>query len=121
MTRTTLRRTLLAVYVLAVTFLMVAPIRAPQLAAEIPESDKLVHVGVFGLMTGLIWWNLEGRQRGRIFWAAVLATGFAVLVECVQSFVPYRSADPLDAAAGLAGALACAVVLARALRDGRPE
>ena len=120
MTRTSLRRAILASYGLAVTVSMVAPIRGPQLAASIPQADKVVHAAVFGVMTGLIWWNLEARHRRRVFWAVVLATLFAGLVEVAQYFVPYRSAELLDAAAGLAGALVCAVVLDRAVGGREP-
>ena len=113
MIATTLRRAILTAYGLAVIALMVAPVRTPRFAAGVPHADKIVHAFLFGVMTGVIWWNLLALRRGRVFWAVVLATAFAVLVEIVQHFVPYRSADPLDAAAGLGGALVCAFMLVR--------
>jgi VanZ family protein len=116
MTHATLRRTILVLYGLLVAVLMMAPIRAPRLASTVPQADKIVHAALFGLMTAFIWWNLGTFSRRRVFWAVVLATLFAVLVEVAQHFVPYRSADPLDAAAGLGGALVCAVVLVRTSR-----
>jgi VanZ family protein len=119
MTQTTMRRAILVVYGLVVTVLMVAPIRAPRLAARVPQADKIVHAALFGVMTGFIWWNLAALSRRRVFWAVALATLFAVFVEVVQHFVPYRSADPLDAAAGLGGALVCAFVLVRVVAKPR--
>jgi len=113
MTHATLRRTILVIYGLVVAVLMIAPIRAPHLASDVPQADKIVHAALFGVMTGFIWWNLAAVGRQRVFWAVLLATLFAVMVEVAQHFVPYRSADPLDAAAGLGGALVCAVVLVR--------
>jgi VanZ family protein len=117
---TSVRRVVLSVYGLIVMALMVAPVRAPRFAAQVPAADKIVHAALFGVMTGFIWWNLGATTRRRIAWAVVLATVFAVLVELVQRFVPYRSADPLDAAAGLAGAMVCAFVLARITPRPRP-
>ncbi len=113
MTHATLRRTILVIYGLVVAVLMVAPIRAPHLASEVPQADKIVHAALFGLMTGFIRWNLGTVSRRPMFWAVVLATLFAVMVEVAQHFVPYRSADPIDALAALGGALVCAFVLAR--------
>lgn len=40
-----------------------------------------------------------------LFPAAALSTGWGVLLELAQSLTPYRSADPLDALADLAGAV----------------
>jgi VanZ family protein len=119
-THATLRRAILTVYGLAVMALMVAPVRTPRFAAGVPQADKIVHAALFGVMTGAVWWNLAALRRGRVFWAVVLATLFAVLVEVVQHFVPYRSADPLDAAAGLGGALVCAFVLVRVVARREP-
>jgi VanZ family protein len=117
----TWRGAILAVYTVAVMALMVAPVRTPRFAAGLPAVDKVVHGALFGVMTAFIWWNLGALPRRRVLWAVLLATLFAVLVEVVQHFVPYRSADLVDAAAGLAGALACAVVLARVAPSGARE
>lgn len=107
------RRIILGLYVVAVLVLMLAPIRQPRLVRSIPDADKIVHAALFGLMAAVFWWNLAARRRGRAVWAVALATAFACAVEILQAFVPYRSSDPLDAVAGLVGAVVAALVLVR--------
>ena len=118
MTDAAFRRTILAAYGGAVMVLLLAPIRAPRVAARVPEADKIVHAALFGLMAYLIWWNLTARRWTRALWAVALSGLLASAVEVLQSIIPYRSADPVDAAAGLAGAVLCAALLLRTPPSG---
>lgn len=76
----------------------------------VPGADKVVHALLFAVPVYLL-----GRLTGRI---GVVAVGFAVhavLSEVVQGrVIPYRDADPWDAAADLVGiALAVGLLLLR--------
>jgi VanZ family protein len=115
----TYRRSILAAYVAAVLFLMLAPLETPRAVARVPDADKIVHAALFGVMAGLIWWNLGGPARGRAVRAVVLATVFASLIEVIQCFIPYRSADALDALAGLLGATVGALAAVWLRRSAR--
>jgi VanZ family protein len=112
----TYRRSILAAYVAAVLFLMLAPLETPRAVARVPDADKIVHAALFGVMAGLIWWNLGGPARGRAVRAVVLATVFASLIEVIQCFIPYRSADAL---AGLLGATVGALAAVWLRRSAR--
>ncbi len=77
---------------------------------EVSHSDKLLHLGAYGVMaalcyrTGRAGWPQAGRRR--LFWASVaFAAIFGLTDEIHQFFVPYRSADPLDFLADTVGAL----------------
>jgi VanZ family protein len=131
--RSPYRQIILGLYVLAVLLLMLAPVRQPRMVRAIPDADKMVHAALFGLMAAIFWWNLGFVRRGRAVWAVALATAFACVVEVLQTLVPYRSPDPLDAVAGLVGAMLVAFVVVRVagrgdarrapegLRDGKRE
>ena len=71
------------------------------------EFDKLIHAGLFFVLT-LLW--LSALTRGRLDReVAVLAVilAFSVLTELYQGMLPFgRQADMLDAAADSAGAVA---------------
>lgn len=77
-----------------------------RLGLPIPSSDKLAHVGAFGLLTFLLWRFGEtfGAQRSpRLFWiAAGLLIAYAGVDEWLQQFVG-RSADWRDFAFNLVG------------------
>ena len=76
---------------------------------EVSHTDKLLHVGAYGVMaalcyrTGRAGWPQASRRR--LFWASVAFTAiFGLTDEIHQFFVPDRSADPLDFLADTAGA-----------------
>ena len=69
-------------------------------AAPFPQSDKLVHAGLFALLAGTARWRLGAR-------AAVLlvVAAYAPASEVVQALLlPGRDGDWHDAAADLLGA-----------------
>ncbi|NCD34588.1 MAG: VanZ family protein [Spartobacteria bacterium] len=76
-----------------------------------PHLDKLVHMGIFGVLCLLILWPLYGHHHlslGRAMLLALLMTSaYGALDEFHQSFTPHRSVEYLDWLADTVGA-ACA-------------
>lgn len=92
----------------------------------LPVNAYVLHFFGYGAFGALIWAGLAAPGRSGMrtaLLAAALAGAYGVIDEVHQSFVPGRSADPLDAAADLAGAgIATAgmsvVLRPRAVRPG---
>lgn len=106
-------RTLLVAAILATLatgVLLLVPMPAGAEGIGPPQSDKIVHVALFGGLAGLWWWALRPLPRGR---SLALCAGVALyggLLELLQTLTPYRTGDWLDFAADAAGAAAAAVV-----------
>ena len=92
----------------------------------LPISDKVIHVGLYGVFGGTLAW---GRIRTRVGWhhALLVAAGalYGVSDEWHQAFVPGRTASFLDWIADVTGVLVgYSVVLTmisfRAVRASRP-
>ena len=108
-------------YCLLIFFQSSLPAAAP--LPDVPLMDKWVHLVGYALL-GALFDRAFRRQwprapRRRLFWAAVAATAlYGASDEIHQYFVPFRHADPLDAAAdalgGLLGAAAWRRLSARA-------
>ena len=69
--------------------------------------DKVAHVGEYLLFAWLLLQALRATAsapspRGLIAWAA--ATGFGVAIEVIQAWLPWRSAELIDALANALGA-----------------
>jgi len=90
-----------------------APSSGP--AGTVPYFDKVVHAGVFGLLTG------TGVARfGRPRAVLLAAAGYAVLSELVQHVaLPGRTGDPTDVVADVTGALLGLLVVVALLRRRR--
>ena len=112
------RMSLLAVYVVGLLALTLAPLPHTALAlASAQGLDKAVHVVLFGGLAAMIYWNLMP-TGGASALRVVLPSGMlAALVELLQASLPYRTADVWDFLWGLAGAVAAYLVLRR--RAGR--
>jgi len=75
-----------------------------------PGDDKVVHATIYGILATLV---LVGLRRSHpdlkpalLFWLPILfAAVYGLTDEIHQSFVPHRSADPLDLLADTTGAL----------------
>ncbi|QIZ75590.1 VanZ family protein [Ferrimonas lipolytica] len=74
---------------------------------SIPNLDKISHFGAFLGLASLL--QLASGLRRR--WQMVWLTAYAALIEVVQYFLPYRSAEWLDLGADLAGALTFYLIL----------
>lgn len=112
---------MLGLYVVVLLGITLAPLPSTEGFVEILPYldrvasilDKFVHAVLFGGLTLLILWNLDsGGRRGVVLQAVGLALAAAALVEILQSPLPYRHGDVLDFAAGGAGAVVVAIVVA---------
>ena len=116
------RRSFLAVYVMALLVITLAPLPAGgEYVEAIPGLDKLIHVLLFGGLAFLLRWNAVGQGRARVFIRAFgLTLAAAALIELMQDPLPYRSGDVWDFLAGTVGALIGAA-LATAMLGVRPR
>ena len=77
-------------------------------AIDLPQSDKLVHALLYGVLAGLLWRALD-RTRGRkaavanALIAILLATAYGISDEIHQLWTPLRTADWRDVAADALG------------------
>lgn len=92
--------------------------------ANVPQFDTLVHVGMYLAFAWLLTQAVrigsrlpaapDGSDEGAAqagmpetdyyFWAWMYATGYGLLIEVLQMFLPWRSASVTDALANAAGA-----------------
>jgi VanZ family protein len=84
---------------------------------DIPSSDKLVHLALYGVLgllcaRALITGASEQPLPWRVLVAVGISTAFGLTDELHQSFVPNRSADWHDLVADSVGALLGAAVFA---------
>lgn len=76
---------------------------------------KLVHAGVFGLLT-LLWLRALGPLSARaLFWAVTIALLYAITDEYHQTFVGGRHGSPIDVGIDAIG-IGAAVFLVRSER-----
>lgn len=96
--------------VLVVYLSFFRPPSVPELG-RIPHLDKLVHFGMYFVMSALLWWNARRGYRLPKRAAYVVALIFPILfsgaVELLQAYATdYRGGDWLDFLANSLGALA---------------
>ncbi len=109
MIQKTIRRTLLAVYLLLVMVSTLAPLSG-DMYRPFAGFDKLVHFGLFAGVAYLLYWNLNSVRRPNPWISVSFATGLAGAIELVQSVLTYRSGDLWDFVAGGLGAVAGATL-----------
>jgi len=79
--------------------------------ADVPHLDKVVHVCEY---LGFAWLLVQAIRASRmpeweyLLWAWIYATSYGILIEIIQTMVPWRSGDWADAVANSIGA-ACGV------------
>ncbi|MCE9686307.1 VanZ family protein [Shewanella sp. AS16] len=95
-TKRTLFKLALAIAVLVISYLVFSRPNYPQ---NIPNLDKLGHLGSFFALAYLSYLAF----RPRWYLLSLALTGYAVLIELVQSRLPYRSASAADVVADLVG------------------
>jgi VanZ family protein len=94
---------------LAIALLIISASNRPRLAStHVTNGDKVVHFAVYGLLATLVA-RLGAGWRGALV-GLLVASAFGLTDEFHQSFVPHRSADPMDWVADTLGA-ALAVTL----------
>lgn len=76
---------------------------------ELPYLDKVLHLCQYLIFAWLLVQAIRvggGRDRTYLLWAWIYAFSYGLLMELVQAFVPWRSADLADAVAnGIGGAI----------------
>ena len=83
-------------------------------------SDKIMHAIAYGCLAGLAAIGVRERERrSLLLWAALLSTGYGIVDEIHQSFVPGRQAGLDDVIADALGAFAGAWISVL-LRDKLP-
>ena len=107
-------RLLVAVYMIALTGLLMFPMAGPDFQLLGVEADKWMHVALFGGLAVLLRWNLS-ELRYAVFIAVGAAFVVAAATEIAQGLVAYRNAELMDLWAGLLGAVVGAVSTDRIL------
>jgi VanZ family protein len=94
-----LYRVALALCVLAVAYLAFTPLDAPGIGGW----DKLNHALAFFVMAWLAAGGFPGRKAAPVRWGLLL--GYGLLIELVQSQLPFRDFSLLDLLADAVGIL----------------
>lgn len=95
-TKNTLFKLALVVAFVVISYLVFSK---PTYAQNIPNLDKVGHLGSFFCLSFLTYLAF----RPKWYWLTLMLSGYAVLIELVQSRLPYRSADFKDVVADIAG------------------
>lgn len=100
--------------VVAIVVLSLAPL--PDTGPDVPHQDKWGHLLAYGALMG--WFALLYPRAPTVwrYWLGFAALGVAL--EWLQTALPYREGDPLDAWANLLG-LALGLIIARKLNLAR--
>ena len=84
---------------------------------DIIGTDKLIHVGVYGLLAALCYISLihvtkeNAFSRSPFLWTAIIVSLYGASDEYHQSFVTYRSAEFLDWIADFIGVIVMVVFI----------
>jgi len=78
-------------------------------AIDVPQSDKIVHALLYGVLSGLLCRALDrsrtrGKARSHLLLAILIATAYGISDEIHQLWTPQRSADWRDVVADASGA-----------------
>src|SRR4030095_14444177 len=90
-------------------------IKLPEI--ELISADKLIHMGVYGLLAGLCYISLVHISKSNMFslnpliWSAIIASVYGASDEIHQYFVPNRSSDFLDWVADATGAIIAIIII----------
>jgi VanZ family protein len=105
-----------------ILWLLIIFVQSSLAAIELPKidiisTDKLIHMGVFGLLAGLCYISLIHIYKTNIFsanpliWAAIITILYGASDEIHQYFVPNRSSEVLDWMADAMGALIAVLII----------
>lgn len=95
-TKNTLFKLALAVAFVVISYLVFS---RPTYSQSIPHIDKIGHLGSFFCLSYLTYLAF----RPRWYWLSLVLASYAVIIELVQSRLPYRSASVGDVLADFAG------------------
>ena len=107
-------RLLLAIYLVALMGLLMFPMSGPDFQLLGMESDKWMHIALFGGLAVMLRWNLS-ESRHALIVSIGAAFVVAAITEVAQGLVAYRSAEFLDLLAGFLGATLGAISVDRIL------
>ena len=88
----------------------------PPLFDAVPQSDKMVHAGVYAVLAALLLRGARWPVQRRAWWAALVTSVYGVTDELHQYFVPGRSCDVFDWVADTTGACLCVALWLRLAR-----
>lgn len=103
-------RLLLAAYLIALLGLLMFPIGGPGFRLLGIESDKWMHIALFGGLAVLLRWSFS-ENRHAILVSIGAAFVVATVTEIAQGLVGYRSAELWDLLAGFFGATLGATIV----------
>ncbi|EGT3628078.1 MAG: VanZ family protein [Gammaproteobacteria bacterium] len=95
-TKNTLFKLALAVAFVVISYLVFS---RPTYSQSIPNIDKVGHLGSFFCLSYLSYLAF----RPKWYWLSLTLASYAILIELVQSRLPYRSASVADVIADFAG------------------
>lgn len=108
MFKTRTRLALAVFWLILIVFVTLTPGEQLPKSPDIIGFDKLVHFGMFMVLT-LLWLSVYPQDRGGISLAKIVTNYlvfgivFAIFVEYMQHYIPGRSFDYGDMAANLTG------------------
>lgn len=88
--------------ILSVLFVLVAIMMPgddiPSVGMTIPHIDKVVHLGMFGGVSGCFYWDYvhSMKKMPPLLLPFVILVAFAAVTEIIQLYVPQRSCDYRD-------------------------
>lgn len=99
--------TLVILYAALIFYLSSGPM---PITIDIPESDKIGHMGEYGIFSLLLYKALRSSFKNESAWKIAILSIIVTLLygisdEFHQIFVPTRTADPYDVAADASGAI----------------
>ncbi len=97
--------TMVATVLILVAVLM--PSVGGESTIEIPHLDKLVHAGMFAVLTGCFYieYLMYKNKSPNILYVLISIIAFAGLTEVLQSFTPTRTMDIWDLVADFIGSI----------------
>jgi VanZ family protein len=105
---TPVARALAVLATLAIAVLLLIPLPAAAEGFGPPESDKVLHLLLFGVLTLLWAWALRPARAPALLGLAAAVALYGGALELLQALTPYRSCDWRDFAADATGALLAA-------------
>ncbi len=93
------KKTLIWAFIILI--LCIIPIPENKSATNIPQADKLVHLFLYLILT--IIYLTERKQNEKFIYAAIIFSIFGLIIEIIQYFIPYRSAELKDWLADILG------------------
>ncbi len=79
---------------------------------HIPHADKIVHFGIFFILSALIGFEKKILKTSDKIKIILIGTVYGILIEIIQYFIPWRGFDYFDMLADSIGAICGVMTLA---------